>query len=424
GQSNVDQGGSLTAQQLRNKFQNEGIFVQEEASVIDAINLTAGVRFDRSSNNGDVAKFYAYPKGGVSFNLTRLGLMDGSGFDNLKLRAAYGQSANFPAFGSKFTTLVAANITGLQGSIVNIQGGDPNIKPERQTEFEGGIDFSILKSRLNFELTFYNKKIFDFLLLATVPPSSGFSTKFVNAGDLRNQGVEIGMNAQVISTPTIKWTTTVNYWLNRSKVTRLAIPPVILGSFGTSLGTFQIEQGKSATQIVGTDAPGHPSGLIVLGDQEPKFQMNSFNEVTLLDKITLRFLVNWKYKGDNVNLTNLLNDFGSTSADYDADKDKNGVPDGPQRIGQFLGGSARGFVQNSGYLRFREIGVYYTFNKVPGNFIRDIRTGVSFNNYITITKYKGYDPEVSNFGTGFSTGIDVDPFPASKRAMFTVTVDF
>jgi hypothetical protein len=207
-------------------------------------------------------------------------------------------------------------------------------------------------------------------------------------------------------------------------VTRLAIPPVILGSFGTSLGTFQIEQGKSATQIVGTDAPGHPSGLIVLGDQEPKFQMNSFNEVTLLDKITLRFLVNWKYKGDNVNLTNLLNDFGSTSADYDADKDKNGVPDGPQRIGQFLGGSARGFVQNSGYLRFREIGVYYTFNKVPGNFIRDIRTGVSFNNYITITKYKGYDPEVSNFGTGFSTGIDVDPFPASKRAMFTVTVDF
>ncbi len=423
GQSNVDQGGALTAQQFRNKFQNEGIFVQEEASIIDAINLTAGVRFDRSTNNGDVSKFYVYPKGGLSVNITKLGWINDNFFNNLKLRAAYGQSANFPAFGSKFTTLVASNILGTQGSLVNIQGGDPNIKPERQTEFEAGVDFSVLKSKLNFEITFYNKKIYDFLLLATVPPSSGFSTKFVNAGDLRNQGVEIGLNAQPVTTSSIKWTSSVNFWFNRSNVTRLNIPPVILGSFGTSLGTFQIEEGKSATQLVGTDAPSH-TGLVVLGNQEPKFQMNTFNEITFKNKLSLRFLIHWKYKGDNVNLTNLLNDFGSTSADYDKDDDHNGVPNGPQRIGQFLGGSARGFVENAGYLRFREIGLYYTFTKLPTRFIRGIRAGVSLNNFFTITKYSGYDPEVSNFGTGFSTGVDVDPFPSSKRAMFSVTIDF
>ncbi|MES1218353.1 MAG: TonB-dependent receptor, partial [Bacteroidota bacterium] len=425
GQSNIDQGGALTAQQFRNKFQNEGIFVQEEASIIDAINLTAGVRFDRSTNNGDASKFYVYPKGGLSVNLTKMGVFDGGFFDNLKVRAAYGQSANFPAFGSKFTTLVASNIAGIQGSIVNIQGGDPNIKPERQTEFETGIDFSVLHSKLNFEISYYNKKIYDFLLLATVPPSSGFSTKFVNAGDLNNHGIEIGMNAQPVTLRNVKWTTSVNFWFNRSKVTKLTIPPVILGSFGTTLGTFQIEEGKSATQIVGVNAPTVAKGVVVpLGDQEPRFQMNTFNEVTFFNKVSLRFLIHWKYKGDNVNLTNLLNDFGSTSADYDADPDKNGVPSGPQRIGGYLGGSARGFVQNAGYLRFREIGLYYTFNKIPGKVIRGLRAGVSLNNFITITNYAGYDPEVSNFGTGFSTGIDVDPFPASKRAMFSVTVDF
>ena len=423
GQSNVDQGSALSAQQFRNKFQNQGIFIQEEASINDAINLTAGVRFDRSTNNGDPEKFYVYPKGGVSFNLTRMGIWNEGFFDNLKLRAAYGQSANFPVFGSKFTTFVASNIGGLQGYLVNVQGGDPEIKPERQTEFEAGVDFSVWDGKLNFEISYYNKKIFDFLLLATVPPSSGFSTKFVNAGDLRNHGMEFGLNARPVATKNFKWSSSLNFWFNRSEVTRLTIPPVILGSFGTSLGSFQIEQGKSATQIVGTDAPGK-TGLVVLGNQEPKFQMNSFNEVTFLNKITLRFLAHWKYKGDNVNLTNLLNDFGSTSADYDADANGNNVPDGPERIGQFLGGSARGFVQNAGYLRFREIGLYYTFGKVPGNVIRGLRAGVSLNNYITITKYDGYDPEVSNFGTGFSTGIDVDPFPASKRAMFSVTIDF
>ncbi|WP_225975375.1 SusC/RagA family TonB-linked outer membrane protein [Panacibacter ginsenosidivorans] len=336
GQTNVDQGGALTAQQFRNKFENDGIFAQEEVSILDAINLNAGVRFDRSTNNGDVERFYTYPKGGLSINLTRLGVLDNNFFNNIKLRAAYGQSANFPAFGSKFTTLVASNIGGLQGSIVNIQGGDPNIKPERQTELEGGLDFSVLNNKLSFEVTFYNKKIYDFLLLATVPPSSGFSTKFINAGDLRNQGLEIGMNAQPISSKTIKWNTSVNFWLNRSKVTKLTIPPVQLGSFGTSLGTFQIEEGKSATQIVGTNAPAQ-EGVVVLGNQEPKFQMNTFNEITFFNKLSLRFLIHWKYKGDNVNLTNLLNDFGSTSADYDADANNNQTPDGVDRIMSFLG---------------------------------------------------------------------------------------
>lgn len=425
GQTNIDQGGALTAQQFRNKFQNQGIFIQEEASINDGINLNAGIRFDRSTNNGDPDKFYAYPKGGISVNLTKLGIVNDNTFSNLKFRAAYGQSANFPVFGSKFTTLVSSNIGGSQGSVVNTQAGDPNIKPERQTEFETGVDFSVLKGKLNFEITYYNKKIFDFLLLATVQPSSGFSTQFVNAGDLRNQGMEVGLNAQPVSTRNLRWNSTVSFWFNRSEVTRLGIPPVILGSFGTSLGTFYIEQGKSATQIVGVDAPNSPKDMIVqLGDQEPRFQMNTFNEITFKNKLSLRFLAHWKKGGDNVNLTNLLNDFGSTSADYDEDSDGNGVPNGPQRIGAFLGGSARGFVQNAGYFRFREIGLYYSFGKVlPGNVVKGLRAGVSFNNYITITKYEGYDPEVSNFGTGFSTGIDVDPFPASKRVLFNITVD-
>ena len=430
GQSNVDQGSALDAQQFRNKFQNQGIFIQEEASIRDAIILTAGVRFDRSTNNGDADKFTAYPKAGVSVNLTRLGILEDGILNNLKLRAAYGQSANFPAFGSKFTTLVPSNISGsdgsgLQGYLVNVQGGDPTIDAEKQTEFETGVDFSAFNGKLNFEVSYYVKQIFDFLLLATVPPSSGFSTKFVNAGDLRNQGLEVGINATPVTMQNIKWTTSVNFWFNRSNVTRLSIPPVVLGSFGTSLGTFYIEEGKSATQIVGTDAPNKPQGEIVpLGNGEPDFQMNSFNEVTFWNNLTLRFLMHWKQGGDNINLTNLLNDFGSTSHDYDADADGNGTPDGPQRIGQFLGGSARGFVEDAGYFRFREIGLYYNFTKIPGKVVRGLRMGVSLNNFITWSKYSGYDPEVSNFGTGFSSGVDVDPFPASKRMLFNVTIDF
>lgn len=178
GQTNVNEAGALNATQFRNKYLNTGIFIQEEASIIDAVTLTAGVRFDRSSNNGDASKFYAYPKAGVSWNLTKSGIIPQGFFDNLKLRAAYGQANNVPAYGSKFTGMAVSNIAGNPGVIVNIQEGDAGIKPERQTELEAGIDFSVLKSRLGFELTYYNKTISDFLMLQSLPSSSGFTSKW------------------------------------------------------------------------------------------------------------------------------------------------------------------------------------------------------------------------------------------------------
>ncbi|HEY4936249.1 MAG TPA: SusC/RagA family TonB-linked outer membrane protein, partial [Puia sp.] len=222
GQSNIDQAGSLTATQFRSQFQNQGIYVQEEASIIEAVTATAGVRFDRSSNNGDATKFYVYPKAGLSWNLTHSGLLDPDGFfSNFKLRAAYGEANNTPAYGSKFTSMNVSNIGGLPGSLIGLQEGQPNIEPERQSEFETGFDFSVLKGLLSFEFTYYKKNIYNFLMLSNPPSSSGFSTSWLNAGDLRNQGVELSLNARPIATRNIVWNTTFNFWLNRSLVTRL-----------------------------------------------------------------------------------------------------------------------------------------------------------------------------------------------------------
>jgi TonB-dependent starch-binding outer membrane protein SusC len=420
GQSNVDQAGSLTATQVRTQFQNQGIYVQEEAAIIDAITATAGVRFDRSSNNGDATKFYAYPKAGLSWNLTHSGILDPEGvFSNFKLRAAYGEANNTPAYGSKFTSMNVSNIGGLPGSIIGLQEGQANIEPERQSEFETGLDFSILKGRLSFEATYYRKKIFNFLMLSNPPSSSGFSSSWVNAGDLQNTGVELSLNARPIQNRNITWNTTFNFWLNRSLVTRLITQPTPQGSFGYVLGTYQIQQGASATQILGLS----PTGIVKWGDAEPTFQMNTYNEITFQNKLSLRFLLHWKNGGQNVNLTNLENDFGGTSADWDAQTIQKGVPNGAYRISQ-IGTSAQEFVQNSGYVKLREIGLYYSFSTSRDNFLKGLRVGVSMTNFFVWTKYAAYDPEVSNFGTGFSSGVDVDPYPATKRADFHISLDF
>ncbi len=426
GQTNVDQAGALTATHLRTKFQDNGFFAQEEVSIIDAITLTAGIRMDKSTNNGDQDKYYTYPKAAVSWNLTRMNFWRGDLFSNLKLRAAYGQAGNFPAYGSKFTAFPIFNIDGQPGSLINIQRGTLDIKAERTSEFETGIDFAVLNGRLSFEMSFYNKKIQDFLLLRTVPLSSGFATQWVNAGDLRNRGIEIGVNAQPFSSANVRWNSTVNFWMNRSKVLKLTIPPVELGAFGTTLGTFNIEEGKSVTQIIGIDTTKSGDGIVAkLGDTEPKFQMNFLNEIVIMRNLSFRFLLHWKYKGDNINLSELLYDLGRTSPDYDADNNNNGVIDSRDRT-SVLGVSARPFIQEAGYLRLREVALYYTFSNIPSglHFIKGFRVGISANNYFTKTKYKSYDPEVSNFGTGFSSNVEVMPYPSSKRATLHLSVDF
>ncbi|MGZ3928894.1 MAG: SusC/RagA family TonB-linked outer membrane protein, partial [Mucilaginibacter sp.] len=376
GQSNVDQAGALNATQLRTKYLNGGIFIQEEANIANAITLTGGLRLDRSSNNGNVSKYYYYPKAGISWNLTDMGIVKEGLFESIKLRAAYGQANNVPAYGSKFTSFGVSNISGFPGVLVNTAEGDAAIKPERQAEFETGVDFSLLKGRLGFEVTYYNKNIFDFLLLTTPPPSSGFNQKWVNAGNLTNHGVELGMNARPVESKSIVWNTSVNFWFNRSKVTKLIVPPVQLGSVGgVLLGTYQIEQGKSATQIIGLN--GH--GVGVLGDAEPKFQMNTYNEVTLFNKLSLRFLLHWKYGGQNVDVTTLQNVFGSTSADYDKPT-KSGFPYGVTQLMQ-VGADAHQTVETSTYLRFREIGLYFTFDKLHVSYVKSISIGASLNNY-------------------------------------------
>jgi outer membrane receptor protein involved in Fe transport len=420
GQQNVDQAGALNATQLRTKYLNGGIFVQEEAHIINAITITGGIRFDRSSNNGDISKFYLYPKAGLSWNLTDMGIVKEGFFESIKLRAAYGQSTNVPAYGSKFSELGVSNITGYPGLLVKTVAGEADIKPERQTESEIGADFSILKGRLGFELTYYNKNILDFLLLTTPPPSSGFAQKWVNAGNISNHGVELGLNARPVGSNVVVWNTSVNFWLNRSKVTKLIVPPVQLGSVGgVLLGTYQIEEGKSATQIVGLNG----QGVGRLGDAEPTFQMSTFNDITFFKKLSLRFLLHWKQGGQNVNVTSLQNVFGGTSADYDKPSNIPNVPYGVSQL-MLIGSDAHQTVETSTYLRLREVGVYYNFEKLPVSIIKAMTVGISLNNYLTITKYKGYDPEVSNFGTGYSQGVDVDPYPSTKSANFHISFNF
>ncbi len=430
-ESNTDQAANTGVDQTRQKQQDSGFFVQEEVNFNDMLIATVGVRGDKSSNNGDANELFYYPKASLAVNLHEFGFWnENSKWNQFKLRAAYGEAGNFPPFGALFTSYDAYSTDGILGiSLIGIRG-DQNLRSERQKELEFGTDLSFFDNRLSLSGTYYIKTVEDLILRAALEPSTGFTSQFVNAGSLENKGIEIGLNATPIITDDFQWDFGVNYFKNKSEITELNVEPFNIGAFGATLGTFRIEEGSSATQIVGIGPNPGPNGFQVWGDAEPDFQMG-FNNSLRYKQIQFTMLWQWKKGGDNVNLSALLTDLNGTSHDYDTiDLDPSGqLGNGAYRVSQ-LGSSAEVFVEDASYLRMREMGLYYTLDSkmlggILGGTIDAIRIGFSGTNLINIFDYNSYDPEVSNFGAnGIFTGVEVTPFPSSKRYLFNFSVNF
>ncbi|GGX24828.1 SusC/RagA family TonB-linked outer membrane protein [Aquimarina muelleri] len=427
-ETNLDQGANISVTQFRQEQEDFGFFVQEELNYQDKIIATIGVRGDKSSNNGDANEFFYYPKASAAVNLHSFDFWKIPVMNQFKIRAAYGEAGNFAPNGALFTTYTNSLIDGIAGIVVPLTLGNPDITPEKQKELEVGFDAGFFNSRVNLEFSYYNKNVDDLILQANIEPSSGFTSRFTNAGNLENRGIEIGLNADVFKEENFNWNTGLLFFKNTSEVTKLEVDPFNLGGFGTGLGTFRIEEGKSVTQIVGNNANGD---LVVLGNSEPDFQVTWSNNLRYKD-FTFSFLWHWKQGGDNINLTNLLTDFGGVSPDYDdiSDDPAGVTPNGPYRIGAFRAGNATPFVEDASYLRLREVGLYYTLptkflDQVFRGYVSNFKIGFSGSNLVNIFDYNSYDPEVSNFGSnGLSTGVEVTPFPSSKRYLFHLAVGF
>jgi TonB-linked SusC/RagA family outer membrane protein len=425
GQQNVTQAASLTAtRQLRVIEENQAFFAQEEINYADRVVATLGIRGDRSNLNGDVDKFYVYPKASVAVNLAEFPFWNLSQIDQMKFRLAFGQTGNIAPFGAKFTSLVSQNIGGTVGSLVGNTLGAEDIVPERTSEIEGGFDVSGFDGRANVEFTVYRKVVTDLLLTRNVPPATGFGIEFFNGGELVNDGLEVGLTLLPLTGGPVEWVSRTSFWTNRSEVTELEVEPFNAagGGFASSLGVVRIEEGESPTQIVGTadiDGDGETDGEFKLGDVAPDFQMGFSNDFTFFDNLTLSVFAHWKKGGDAINLTYFLYDLFGTSPDFgEASFEERTSTPGAER-----------FVEDASYFRIREVGLYYD---LPGSVIdryvaplglRSFRVGVSAKNPLTITDYSGYDPEVSNFGSQpVATGVDVTPYPSSRQWMFHVSV--
>jgi outer membrane receptor protein involved in Fe transport len=420
GQRNVDTGSQVNVTELRQQVVDRGFFVQEEfLTMEEKLMLAAAIRGEQSSVNGDPNKYYWFPKASGSYRLLQVA----PGLTEVKLRAAYGETGNQPLYGQKFTGLnVVNNIEGAPGTIGRALAGDPNIRPERQREIEVGTDAILFNGDAVFEFSWYQRTITDLLLQRTLAPSTGFTLQDFNGGEMINRGVEVMAEFSPFKGRLLEVVSRTTFAANRGVVTKLPVPAFNAGGFGTGLGAFRIEEGKSITQIIGNkgfNADGSPN-VVALGDTEPDFRMSFVNDFRI-KWFRLHTMLEWQKGGNVINLTRFLYDLSRNSPDVAASE---------ARVKAFTEDNLTAtYIEDASFVKLREVTLSFD---VPYDWIRhtdpaisSMRFSLSGRNLLTWTRYSGLDPEVSNFGNqAVARNIDVAPFPPSRSFWGSVEVSF
>jgi TonB-dependent SusC/RagA subfamily outer membrane receptor len=206
--------------------------------------IQLGVRVDKNSSFGQQAPGFVLPKIGGTWTISEekffRPLTDV--VNSLRVRASWGTTGRSPAPGSALTTLTAQPFNLNSGS--NVPGaipgnpGNSDLKPERGTEFESGVDASFLRDRLTLDLTYFHKVTNNLIIQQPVPISLGFQTNpYANLGSVLNSGLELTLNYNALHMRNLDWDISLGANTLHNELTSLGgVPAFNLGIGRTIVG--------------------------------------------------------------------------------------------------------------------------------------------------------------------------------------------
>jgi TonB-linked SusC/RagA family outer membrane protein len=426
GQENVNRGAATEAFADRSAIRGLALFAQEEILAFgEKLLLTGGARAERNTVNGDVNRFYVFPKASISLRLAS----PLSFIDEIKPRVAVGQSGNQPLYIQKYSPALASTYQGQNALQPGLIHGNPDVRPERQTEIEGGFDATFLDSRASLAVTVYQKTIRDVILHFVSAPSLGYNVDIRNGGSIRNRGTEALVAFTPVRRASLTWVSTTTFARNIGIVTSLPAGVTAFNverdasgqrvAFGAGYGLGRLEVGKRVTQIVASGCDG--ACVEAKADAAPRFTMGFSNDVTW-GRLRVGTLLDWQPGAHLVNITQNVYDGGGLAPDR---------PDGGAGRAREndVAGNAQ-YVENATFVKLRELSLSYALparlvGRALGSGAHATRLELSGRNLVTWTKYPGVDPEVSNFGSQqISRFIDLAPFPPSRTYYLTLAASF
>jgi len=452
-------GATQTASQSKSELRTVGWYAEERASIADRLFLTGGLNWDESSAFGADQRLQLFPRAGLSYVLDRETWFHdrmGSFLSSLRLRAAYGQTGGQPpGLYSRFANYFNTSFSGKPALVSSSTAGNPELKPERQREVEGGFDAGFFDDRAQVEFSVYNKKTTDLVLSIPLPPSSGFQQQFQNIGSLSNKGVELALSTVNVRNPGFGWRSRFTYSANRNRIDKLVtaadtlvfdyLNAVIVGQpigvfFG---GTYaRTPDGKIAYKpvTVGGQSLLLPyrqtdtltSGAIVnsrrvIGNPNPKFVATFGNEVDIGSRVHLSVLLDGRFGNDVANFSRRIEElFGVakvTEREISGDTIARTFSLNP--AGRSL--IYEEYIEDGTYVKLREIAMDFALpTALVSRFgAQGASLRVAGRNLRTWTRYSGLDPEVNTFSAStVSRGVDFATTPLPRQFSIGLSLDY
>jgi TonB-linked SusC/RagA family outer membrane protein len=414
-----------------------GFFAQEQIGWLDRRFLTAAVRIDGSSTFGEDERWQVYPKISGSWVLSQEPFVAGVGGDwlsQLRLRAALGFAGNQPPLAEAYARLPrftqVTNINRL-GLVPLSTAANPNLKPERQREWEAGLDVSVLADRVGLAFTYYDQRTKDLLLARQFTPSAGYASILDNVGVLSNKGIELELNTSNIEQRNFAWSSRLIYSRNRNRIEELEVDPYTVGytnriQEGQPLGVhFMPGFQRDENGKILLDAQGLPLPPVtqIVGNPWPDFTASLFNEFRLGSSWSASVLFDGAFGHDLWNQTRRIMDNSQAGPLYDK-RLRNEVTSA-YRVR--LVSIWESYLEDASYIKLRDLSVRYS---TDASWIRRIGASraqfeIVGRNLVTFTDYTGYDPEINMFGLNtVERGTDFAVYPNPRTVGFGVRLTY
>ena len=395
-----------------------GFFVEEAAALSDRLFLTAAVRSDQNSAFGTDFQRVYYPKFSASWLTSEEGFFPTvSWLNSLRLRAAYGASGVQPGPNDalRFFASTTANIRGVdEPAIVSSAIGNTELKPERSTEFEGGVEAKLFNDRASLDVTYYAKETKDALIDAIVPPSAGSAnSRAQNLGSVQNKGWEALISARLVDRSWLGVDLSLNMSTNKNKLISLGGTPPQIGTttrvvegyplFGFWARPINGWDDKNGDGIITYDADPSLNELFVgdssefRGYTQPRHTATLSTGFDLLNR-RLRLTTLWDYRGGHLHYNNTerirctsrqnCNGLMNPNASFEEQAMVAATREHPAR-------TLDGFFQDGDFLKLREVSASYS---LPNNWAammkaRSAQLVFTARQLAVWTKYRGVDPE-------------------------------
>ncbi len=444
------------------------IYANVDYGFLNKYFLSLNVSFDGSSRFGEKAEdgihigavnLGVFPSAGAAWLVSSENFMANNNWiDRLKVRASYGITGN-DGIGNYTAESYFIAKRFLEGTgLVSGNLANTGIRWERTTKANLGVDLGLFNERLALTLDVFNNVTDRLLSEKSIDHVYGYYSYLNNDGTLRNRGVEFAINARLLNRKSFKWDLGFNIASYKNKI--LALPDrenlielngvgaTILNKEGSALGLFygyktdgilKAQSEADAAGLVWSDEQGFEQAFeagdvkfvntnsgdniinaddrVVIGDPNPDF-VGMFSNRFRYKQFALEAVFTFSSGNDIYNalraktesMSNFANQTQAVTRRWKINGQNTDIP--RAEYGDPMGNSrfSDRWIEDGSYIRLKTLALTYS-PEFKFGFIRNASVSLTANNLFTLTKYIGYDPEVSMSGITYTQGIDAGLTP-------------